>query len=146
QGTRGWLMVGNDRGVTGSARLTNTGRWVAWNSPCSNVGGSDVVPVVTSASTIVDICTIGGLGSYAPRGTPAYLKLNSNWFYTSHNEGVNFSPTMLVTLKKSSEWLELAPGLPASPAPGAILVGVGDFVAPKTSGHLYLTRNGGRTW
>ncbi|NNN00599.1 MAG: hypothetical protein HKL86_02055, partial [Acidimicrobiaceae bacterium] len=45
KGNSGWLMVGNDRGVTGGARLTSSGHWVKWAGPCASVGGNFAVPV-----------------------------------------------------------------------------------------------------
>ena len=146
KGANGWLMVGNDRGFTGSARLSSTGRWVKWTAPCESVGGGFAVPVATTASTLVDVFTIGGYGGYIPPAAPHYLKIGSNWIFTSHDGGLTFKPTSRVVVGNSSEWLSQLPGLPASPAPGVVLVAKSVSTGQKSSDHLYLTSNGGRTW
>lgn len=146
KGAKGWLMVGNDRGVTGGARLSSTGRWVKWTAPCDSVGGTFAVPVATSATTLVDICTIGGYGGYVPPAAPHYLKMGSNWIFTSHDGGLTFVPTSRVVVGNSSEWLSQLPGLPASPAPGVVLVAKTVSTGQTLSDHLYLTSNGGKTW
>lgn len=146
KGASGWLMVGNDRGVTGGARLANSGQWVKWNAPCYSVGSSFAAPVATSTTTLVDVCTIGGFGGYLPPGTPHYLKLESNWVFISHDAGVTFVPATRVVVDGSSQWLDPLPSLPASPAPGSILVAKSVNQGLYISDHLYLTRNGGKTW
>ncbi len=146
KGTSGWLMVGNDRGVTGSARLNSAGRWVKWNAPCFSVGNGFVVPVAYSATSLIDVCTIGGFGSYIAPGTPNYVKLGSNWVYSSKNGGASFTPTSRVMINNSSLNLSLFYGIPASPAPGVILVTKFVSLGQTLSDHLYLSRDGGRTW
>ena len=146
KGANGWLMVGNDRGVTGGARLASSGQWVTWNAPCYRVGSSFAAPVATSTTTLVDVCTIGGFGGYLPPGTHHYLKLESNWVFISHDAGVTFVPTTRVVVDGSSQWLDPLPSLPASPAPGSILVAKSVNHGLSISDHLYLTRNGGETW
>ena len=146
KGANGWLMVGNDRGVTGGARLVSSGQWVKWNAPCYSVGSSFAAPVATSATSLVDVCTIGGFGGYLPPGTPHYLKLESNWIFTSHDAGVTFVPTSQVVVDGSSQWLDPLPSLPVSPASGSILVAKSVNHGLSISDHLYLTRNGGKTW
>lgn len=146
KGANGWLMVGNDRAVTGSARLASTGRWIKWTAPCESVGGNFAVPVATTASTLVDVCTIGGYGGYIPPAAPHYLKIGSNWIFTSRDGGLTFKPASRVVVGNSSEWLSQLPGLPASPAPGVVLVAKSVSTGQKLSDHLYLTNNGGRTW
>jgi photosystem II stability/assembly factor-like uncharacterized protein len=146
KGADGWLMLGNDRGSTASARLSSSGRWVKWTSPCANVGDSFSAPVANSATTLVDVCTIGGFGDDVAPGTPHYLKLQSNWVLTSHNAGLTFDPTSRVVADGSSEYLDQLPSLPASPASGTILVAKSVTHGLSTIDHLYLTRNGGKTW
>jgi hypothetical protein len=146
KGSNGWLMVGNDRGVTGSARFAGSGQWVKWTAPCYSVGDGFAVPVATSATTLVDVCTIGGFGGYLAPGTPRYLKLESNWVLTSHDAGLTFVPTTQVVADRSSQWLDQLPSLPASPAPGLILVAKSVSHGQSISDHLYLTRNDGKTW
>ena len=147
KGANGWLMLGNDRGATAGARLTSSGRWVTWRAPCDNVGGSFSAPVANSSTTLVDVCTIGGFGGDVARGTPPYLKQQTNWVYTSNDAGLTFEPTSQVVLNGSSLYLDsLLPGLPASPSPGKIVVAKSVSRGMKTSDHLYLTQNGGQTW
>ena len=146
KGANGWLMVGNDRATTGSARLTSSGRWVKWTAPCTSVGSAFAVPVATSATTLVDVCTIGGYGADVAPTTPRYLKLGSNWVFTSQNAGLTFKPTSRVVVDHSSQWLSTVPGLPASPAPGVILVAKVVSQGQQSSDHLDLTNNAGKTW
>ena len=146
KGANGWLMLGNDRGATASARLARSGRWVKWTAPCDSVGGSFSAPVAYSATTLVDVCTIGGFGADVAPGTPHYLKLQSNWVFTSHDAGLTFDPTHRVVADGSSEYLDQLPSLPASPAAGKIFVAKSVAHGLSTIDHLYLTRNGGKTW
>jgi hypothetical protein len=146
KGVNGWLMLGNDRGTTASARLESSGRWVHWNAPCANVGDSFSVPVLFNSTTLADVCTIGGFGGNVVPGTPHYLKQQSNWVFVSHDAGLTFKPTSQVTIGGSSEFLDWVTTLPASPAPGRILVAKSVPHGMKTSDHLYLSRDGGETW
>ena len=146
KGANGWLMVGNDRGVTGSARMSSSGQWVKWNSPCFNVGDGFSVPVASSATDLVDVCTIGGFGGNLAPGTPSFLKQQSNWVFTSHNAGVTFAPTSRVVIDGTSNGLDQLPTLPASPSPGSILVARSITQGQSMTDHLYLTRNDGKTW
>jgi hypothetical protein len=146
KGASAWLVLGNDRGATASARLASSGRWVKWTAPCSNVGDSFAVPVATSANTLVDVCTIGGYGADVAPGTPHYLKLQSNWVFTSHDAGMTFEPTSRVVAGGSSEYLDQITSLPASPSRGTILVAKSASHGVKVSDRLYLTRNSGKTW
>ena len=146
KGANAWLVLGNDRGATASARLASSGRWVKWTAPCSRVGDSFAVPVATSATTLVDVCTIGGFGGDVAPGTPHYLKLQSNWVFTSHDAGMTFEPTSRVVVGGSSEYLDQITSLPASPSPGTILVAKSVPHGVKVSDHLYLTRNSGKSW
>lgn len=146
KGASAWLVLGNDRGATASARLASSGRWVKWTAPCSRVGDSFAVPVATSATTLVDVCTIGGFGGDVAPGTPHSLKLQSNWVFTSHDAGMTFEPTSRVVVGGSSEYLDQITSLPASPSPGTILVAKSVSHGVKVSDHLYLTRNSGKSW
>ncbi len=146
KGANGWLMVGNDRGVTGSARMSSSGQWVKWNSPYFNVGDGFSVPVASSATDLVDVCTIGGFGGNLAPGTPSFLKQQSNWVFTSHNAGVTFAPTSRVVIDGTSNGLDQLPTLPASPSPGSILVARSITQGQSMTDHLYLTRNDGKTW
>jgi hypothetical protein len=91
-GSTGWLIIGNDRGVTGAARLASSGDWVAMNAPCATVGNSFAVPVPLFGSTAVALCTIGGFGSNVDAGTPPSLALGTNWLFSSTDGGGSFHP------------------------------------------------------
>ena len=145
-GASAWLVLGNDRGATASVHLASSGRWVKWTAPCSSVGNSFAVPVATSTNTLVDVCTIGGFGGDVAPGTPRYLEFQSNWVFTSHDAGMTFEPTSRVVVGGSSEYLDQITSLPASPSPGSILVAKSVSHGVKVSDHLYLTRNGGKSW
>ena len=145
KGDGGWLMVGNDRGVTGSARLNSQGRWMKWKPPCFSVGNGFVVPVAYTATSLIDVCTIGGYGSDVAGNTPSYVKLGSNWIYSSNNGGATFNPTTRIVINTSFLSFSLSNG-PVSPAPGVILVTTLVGSGKTVSGHLYSSRVGGRTW
>jgi hypothetical protein len=56
------------------------------------VGDSDNTPVALSSTQLLDICTIGGFGGDVAPGTPSYLKMNTDWLFSSRNGGATFSP------------------------------------------------------
>jgi len=140
QAGRGWALVGNDRGVTGSASLAGKAVWSNWAAPCAKVGDSFVVPAAPTASDLVTACQMGGyaysLSKYAPPGA----KLGSWWLYFSHDGGQTWSAGP-----------ELGPngyafsGLVASPLPATALVGYGEVEAAPPA-QLLASFNGGRTW
>jgi hypothetical protein len=89
-GHAGWLVEGNDRGITGSLRLDREGQWTSWSPPCASVGDSYVVPVASDARHLVVVCEIGGVFAQpvptaAPGATPG-----SWWLYASNNAGSSF--------------------------------------------------------
>ncbi len=90
KGDSGWLVVGNDRGVSGSAELTRSGHWVKWSPPCESVGDSYVVPVPSTPQDLVVACQMGGFASPLSKLAPPGAKLQSVWLYTSHNGGRTF--------------------------------------------------------
>jgi hypothetical protein len=90
KGDSGWLVVGNDRGVSGSAELTPSGHWVKWSPPCESVGDSYVVPVAITQRDLVVTCSMGGFASSLSPSAPPGAKLLSNWLYTSRNGGRTF--------------------------------------------------------
>lgn len=142
RGQGGWLLIGNDRGATGSARLTPTGTWVKWTPPCSNVGDDFEVPAAYSPSSLVDMCVIGGYGFSVPPGTPHYLKLGTAWTFTSSDGGLTFAPSQQIGVDNTSQWLDQVIGLPASPTRGVVY-----FVKTVKRGqnftqHLYELRDG----
>ena len=90
KGASGWVVVGNDRGVSGSAELTPSGQWVTWSPPCAPVGDSYVVPVAITPRVLVVTCQMGGFASPLSKSAPPGATLQSNWLYTSRNGGRTF--------------------------------------------------------
>jgi hypothetical protein len=86
----GWLVEGNDRGITGSLRLTREGQWTAWSPPCTSVGDSYVAPVASDARHLVAVCEIGGVFSQPSPKAPPGATPGSWWLYVSNNAGSNF--------------------------------------------------------
>jgi len=142
QGGNGWVLAGNDRGVTGSARLASGARttWTNWPAPCAKVGDSFVVPAASTSSNLVTACQMGGfaypLSKYAPPGA----KLGSWWLYYSHDSGESWATGP-----------ELGPGgypfggLLASPSPGTVLMSYG-FARSAPPAELLASFNNGHTW
>jgi hypothetical protein len=116
KGTTGWLVVGNDRGVSGSARLTH-GSWVKWAPPCYSVGNSYVAPVAVTTRNLMVVCQMGGFASPLSKTAPPGAKLQSNWLYFSNNGGRTF--TYGAQLHPNLQYDDL----PAIPSPGVIVLG-----------------------
>lgn len=146
RGKGGWLMVGNDRGATGLARLTPSGAWVKWNGPCGPVGDSYAVPVASSSTNLLDVCTIGGYGGDVAKGTPAKLKMNTEWLFASHDGGVTFSPLREVGAGYTTQWLGGVAGTPTSPSQGLIFVEKLVQSGQSSVQHLEISRNEARSW
>ncbi len=136
QGTRAWLVVGNDRGITGSAQLTGPARWGPWAAPCASVGDSYVVPAAADANDLAAVCSIGGFGGSTSRSDPPGAPLGSNWLYFSADGGARFSTGPRLPAQSYFD------AILASPAPGTVLlvrsVGVGSQLAA--------TFDSGRHW
>lgn len=143
RGNAGWLMIGNDRGATGLARMTPSGTWVNWNGPCGPVGDSYAVPVATSSTHLYDVCTIGGYGGDVAPGTPRKLKMNTDWLFSSGNGGVNFSPLKEVGGGYTTQWLGGDSGIPASTP---LFVEKQIPSGTSTVERLEISRNEARTW
>jgi len=90
-GSKGWLVEGNDRGVTGSAQLNSAGRWVAWTPPCESVGNSYFAPVASTPSHLLVECVMGGYASPLSSTAPSGATIGSTWLYTSENAGRTFT-------------------------------------------------------
>ncbi|HUZ40540.1 MAG TPA: hypothetical protein VMU68_04010 [Acidimicrobiales bacterium] len=101
-GPRGWLVEGNDRGTSGSARLTYKGIWVPWRPPCESVGNSLAVPAASTQDHLIAECQMGGFASPLSRAAPRGAKLGSTWLYVSNNSGRTFAPVR--ELGPSSEY------------------------------------------
>lgn len=139
-------MVGNDRGATGLARMTPSGVWVKWNGPCGPVGGSYTVPVASSSTDLLDVCTIGGYGGDVAKGTPAKLEMNTEWLFASHDGGVTFSPLREIGAGYTTQWLGGVAGTPASTSPGLIFVEKLVQSGQSSVQHLEISRNEARSW
>lgn len=131
QGGKGWLVEGNDRGVTGSAELVGNGKWSSWAAPCSKVGNSFSVPTAPSATNLAAVCQMGGFAYPLPKSAPKGATLGSYWLYFSSNAGKTFSA--------GPELSGSAYGLIASPKAGTI------FLSSGSTG-LVGSFNGGRSW
>jgi hypothetical protein len=133
-GRTGWLLEGNDRGPTGSARLVG-GHWVSWVPPCASVGGSFAVPAAATATELVAACVMGGFASPLSPSAPKGATLGSTWLYFSH-DGRTFSAGPELGGRGPSF------GELASPKPGTVLV------ARDTSAgsDLRASYDGGRSW
>jgi hypothetical protein len=143
RGDVGWLMVGNDRGITGQARMTPSGTWVTWNAPCGPVGDSYAVPVATSTTNLYDVCTIGGFGGDVAPGTPRTLKMNTDWLFSSHNGGLSFSPIREIGGGYTTQWLG---GIPGAIAPTPLFVETLIQRGNSSIEQLRISRNEARTW
>jgi hypothetical protein len=117
QGDTGWLVEGNDRGVTGSARLDTSGRWVAWPAPCAAVGDTFAVPAA-NPSSLAAVCIMGGFAFPLPKTAPHGATIGSSWLYVSRDGGKSFHAG-----PELSRSPEVYAGMLATPAPGVFLVG-----------------------
>lgn len=92
RGRDGWIVEGNDRGVSGSVHLSQRGDWVRWTPPCQAVGNSFAVPVpVTSnARDLTTVCFIGGYGDSPSPSAPPGAAVGSGWLYDSRDAGARF--------------------------------------------------------
>jgi hypothetical protein len=121
QGGSGWLVEGNDRGITGSARLERQGVWAAWSPPCAPVGDSYTVPAAASPLYMVAVCVMGGFASSLSKSAPPGAAIGSTWLYVSDDGGASFHAGPL--LARAGTGSPSYSGVLASPAPGAILSG-----------------------
>jgi hypothetical protein len=136
QGTRGWLVEGNDRGTTGAAQLDSTGHWVSWVPPCSTVGNSFAVPAASNSSDLVAICVMGGFAEDLSPSAPHGATLGSSWLYFSENGGNGFQAG-----PELGRQGDVFAGVLASPAPGVVFIGRGTTVPM-----LEATYDGGHHW
>ena len=136
QGSSGWLVEGNDRGTTGSARIAH-GRWVSWTPPCASVGHSFAIPAASTANNLVAVCVMGGFAYPLSKSAPPGATLGSSWLYFSTDAGRTFDAGP-----------ELRPhaftffGVLASPSPRTILLGHGVGSAQE----LVASFDGGLHW
>jgi hypothetical protein len=135
-GSSGWLVAGNDRGVSASLRLIN-GHWTKWTPPCESVGNSYVVPAAATPRDLVVICQMGGFAYSLSPSAPSGATVGSNWFYFSSDGGRTFHSGP--ELKPRNVYFN---GVLASPAPGEVVLSRGPGGVDK----LMVSFNDGRTW
>lgn len=135
-GTSGWLVVGNDRGTSGAARLSSDGKWAPWTQPCAPFGDSFAIPAASSTQTLVAVCVMGGFAYGLTPQSPRGATLGSSWLYVSHDGGNTF------VAGPELRWLrDYYYGVLASSEPGVILIG-----RPAGSGALMASFDGGNHW
>ena len=139
QGGKGWLVEGNDRGVTGSAQLVGNGEWSSWASPCAAVGGTYVAPAASSASDLLSACQMGGFAYPLSKSAPPGATLGSWWLYSSSDGGQSFTAGP----RLGSNGYPFT-GLLGSPAPGTVFLGYGGYSSGRPE--LLGSFNGGRSW
>jgi hypothetical protein len=138
QGGKGWLVEGNDRGITGSAELQSADRWRSWAPPCQNVGNSFTVPAASTANNLVAICVMGGFASPLSSSAPPGAKLGSTWLYFSSNGGQSFQAGPELGQLGGPFFGQVL----GSPAPNAIITSR----SSGTSNQLVASFNGGHNW
>lgn len=117
-GLTGWVVEGNDRGTTGSARMVD-GHWADWVPPCAAVGRSEAVPAAPTPVDLYAVCVIGGYGSVPLNAAaPRSAIEGSAWLYTSADGGATFEPVRQLT---TNGFLFGQTLTVASPAPGVIV-------------------------
>ena len=136
-GSHGWLVAGNDRGVSASLQLTASGTWVTWTPPCESVGNSYAVPAASSPLDLVVVCQMGGFGYSLSSSAPPGATLGSNWLYFSTDGGRSFHSGP--ELEPRNIYFD---GVLASPGPGVVVMSRG----PGGVDNLMASFDGGRTW
>jgi hypothetical protein len=138
----GWLVEGNDRGTTGSARLTD-GRWLRWTPPCATVGHSFAVPAAASPHDLVAVCVMGGFAYPLSPNAPPGATLGSSWLYSSTDGGASFRAGPELATDDFGD--PAASGGPiASPVPDTILLG--QINAKTNRRELVASFDRGRHW
>lgn len=139
-GGAGWALVGNDRGVTGAARLMPDGRWANGGAPCASVGDSYAVPTALGARELEVVCSIGGFGGVAahpPRGA----RLGDPWLYASHDGGASFVPVRRLALAPSAD--SFGVGSSTFVTASTILFPSAEARGPRVTPVLRQSRDGG---
>jgi len=135
-GASGWLVEGNDRGTTGSARLED-GRWVAWTPPCAAVGHSFSIPAASTPSNLVASCVMGGFAYPLSKSAPPGATLGSIWLYFSSDGGKTFTAGPEIAARLGFL------GVLASPSPAVVLA---DGVSASGKQDLVGSFDGGVQW
>lgn len=113
QGTTGWVVEGNDRGTSGSARLV-AGRWRAWAPPCDELGRSLAYPAAANAYDLAAVCVMGGFASPLPAAAPRGATLGSAWLYESGDGGAIWSAVAQLGREGEDYGAQLARPTPSS--------------------------------
>jgi hypothetical protein len=142
KGSSGWLIYGNDRGTTGSARLSSKGTWVAWRAPCTSVGYGYAVPAAASVMELAAVCGMGGFASPMPKTAPKGAVIGSSWLYLSKNGGASFTPGPELRPVKENLSFGQYSGVLASPEPGVFILSRN----VAKGAELIASFNDGRTW
>lgn len=143
KGSTGWLVEGNDRGTTGSARLSS-GRWVAWRPPCASVGHGLAVPAAANVKDLVAVCGMGGFAYPMPKAAPPGATIGSSWLYTSSNGGMTFTVGTEIHPVQANDSFGEFPGVLASPSPGDIVLG--RLLTNEGPADLIASHDGGVHW
>jgi photosystem II stability/assembly factor-like uncharacterized protein len=170
-GPDGWMLE-NDRVVVGGAQLRD-GRWLPWNPPCMNIGGS--AQLAASSSTNLVIVCHEGVWSGPPERIRAYVSSDGgkDFQWTKSELPIEASgevatptratavvtgitneslPVLIATFDQGRHWSTVYRGTVS----GASLSGVGFTTAVQgfvieappdhRTGRLLMSIDGGRTW
>ena len=138
----GWLVEGNDRGTTGSARLTD-GRWVSWTPPCASVGHSFATPAAADPRDLVAVCVMGGFAYGLSPSAPPGATVGSSWLYFSRNGGAPFEAGPELGTRDFGD--PAATGGPIA-SPGADTILLGRIDAKTGRADLTASFDRGRHW
>ncbi|HET9061294.1 MAG TPA: hypothetical protein VFN61_15350 [Acidimicrobiales bacterium] len=131
----GWVVVGNDRGVTGTARMVN-GVWGPFTPPCGGVGDSYTVPAARNGTDLAAVCRMGGFASPVTKTAPPGARQGSSWLYVSPDAGDHFYARTQLSSDLTASFT-----VAAYPAPNQFLVG-----EESTTNKLLASYDAGRHW
>jgi hypothetical protein len=135
-GHAGWLVEGNDRGVTGSLRLNQDGQWTRWSPPCASVGDSYAVPVASDTRHLDVVCEIGGVFAQPSPKAPPGATPGSWWLYVSSNAGSSFHAAS--ELHPAGDYFSAL----AWPTPKTLF----SYYGVGFPGELVMSRDEGKSW
>ena len=140
QGGKGWLVEGNDRGISGSAELQGTNLWARWTPPCQSVGNSYTVPAASTADNLVAICVMGGFAFPLSKSAPLRVQsLGSTWAYFSGDGGRQLPGRPRTRPARAGPFFGAVLG---SPVPGAIVTSR----SINSTNQLVASFDGGSHW
>jgi hypothetical protein len=139
-GSNGWFVAGNDRGLTGSARLLSNGSWGAWNGPSIGRGTSSFSPIDAATSRVLLFNGQStGFGFPPASSVPPGWNNGAAWLFVSYNAGATFKPLRRLSNTYQGGY-STQPGSSATPAPGTIVL------TANSDSHLVRSTDWGRTW